>query len=224
MPARVLRPGSVRLPVREPNWQEAFVDIMVRGRQVAISDRFREHASTKLLRLERLDGHVSTIDVEVTQEQNPRLADIAIRVELTCRGKGPVVRAEAAADTKFAAFDAAVARLEERLRRTVDRRRNHRHQPLALVAAELSGGVTPVDDAPSGGPADPFEGLPDDGPMLVKEKVHEASPMTLDDALYEMELVGHDFYLFQDKDSGLPSVVYRRRAYDYGVIHLRAEA
>jgi ribosomal subunit interface protein len=202
------------------------VDIMVRGRQVAISDRFREHASTKLLRLERLDGHVNTIDVEVSQEQNPRLADIAIRVELTCRGKGPVVRAEAAADTKFAAFDAAVARLEERLRRTVDRRRNHKHQPLSVVAAELSGGPTPADDGPSsptGGPEDPFSSLPDDGPMLVKEKVHEASPMTLDDALYEMELVGHDFYLFHDKESGLPSVVYRRRAYDYGVIHLRAE-
>jgi hypothetical protein len=60
-----------------------------------------------------------------------------------------------------------------------------------------------------------------EGPLVVREKTHEAQPMSLDQAMYEMELVGHDFYLFVEKDSGLPSVVYRRRGYDYGVIHLR---
>ena len=59
-----------------------------------------------------------------------------------------------------------------------------------------------------------------DGPLVVREKTHPASPMTLDQALYEMELVGHDFYLFVDKESERPSVVYRRRGYDYGVISL----
>lgn len=55
---------------------------------------------------------------------------------------------------------------------------------------------------------------------IAREKVHPAEPMTVDDALFEMELVGHDFYLFQDKESGRPSVVYRRHAYDYGIISL----
>ena len=59
-----------------------------------------------------------------------------------------------------------------------------------------------------------------DGPLVVREKTHPASPMTLDQALYEMELVGHDFYLFVDKESERPSAVYRRRGYDYGVISL----
>ena len=59
-----------------------------------------------------------------------------------------------------------------------------------------------------------------DGPLVVREKSHPPSPMTLDQALYEMELVGHDFYLFVDKESERPSVVYRRRGYDYGVISL----
>jgi hypothetical protein len=63
-----------------------------------------------------------------------------------------------------------------------------------------------------------------DGPLVVREKVHEASPMALDQALYEMELVGHDFFLFIDSHSGRPSVVYRRRGYDYGVIALDAAA
>ena len=205
------------------------MDIVVRGRQVAISDRFREHAVAKLERIERLDAHVSTIDVEVCQEQNPRLADIAIRVELTCRGKGPVVRAEAAADTKYAALDAAIARLEQRLRRAVDRRRTHRHHRTSDVVDQLAA-VTPgaigagavVGDRDLDAPAGLLDELAE-GPMLVKDKVHDASPMTLDEALYEMELVGHDFYLFVDKESRMPSVVYRRRAYDYGVIHLNVD-
>ena len=62
-----------------------------------------------------------------------------------------------------------------------------------------------------------------EGPLVVREKMHAAPPMALDQALYEMELVGHDFYLFIDSDSGLPSVVYRRHGYDYGVIHLKAD-
>jgi hypothetical protein len=59
-----------------------------------------------------------------------------------------------------------------------------------------------------------------DGPLVVREKTHPATPMTLDQALYEMELVGHDFYLYVDKESERPAVVYRRRGYDYGVISL----
>jgi hypothetical protein len=56
--------------------------------------------------------------------------------------------------------------------------------------------------------------------LVVREKEHPAKPMTIDQALFEMELVGHDFYLFADADSGQPSVVYRRKGYDYGVIRL----
>jgi hypothetical protein len=67
---------------------------------------------------------------------------------------------------------------------------------------------------------DGYGRLAEDGPMFVREKVHRATPINLDQALYEMELVGHDFYLFVDADTEQPSVVYRRRAYDYGVIRL----
>jgi Sigma 54 modulation/S30EA ribosomal protein C terminus len=59
-----------------------------------------------------------------------------------------------------------------------------------------------------------------DGPLVVRQKVHAAAPMTIDQALFEMELVGHDFYLFRDKESGCSSVVYRRCGYRYGVIRL----
>jgi hypothetical protein len=142
----------------------------------------------------------------------------------------------------IAAFDLAWAKLESRLRKSADRRRVHRgsRTPVSVAAAtaaiEAPGAILDqeITVSENGRAADPYsasanhvEALADDagaGPMLVREKLHRASPMTLDQALYEMELVGHDFFLFSDKESGLPSVVYRRRGYDYGVIRIDTQA
>ena len=81
-----------------------------------------------------------------------------------------------------------------------------------------------VEQAPEPGPRQPKQAGPieveGEGPLVVREKLHQANPMGLDQALYEMELVGHDFYLFHNKESGRPCVVYRRHAYDYGLIRL----
>ena len=193
------------------------MDIVVKARHTDVAERFRGHVHAKLAKVEKLDGKVSRIDVEVCEEHNPRLADQRSRVELTCRTRGPVVRAEAAAADPYAALDLAAARLEARLRRAADRRRVHHgiRTPVSVAAAtaRLSNGVGAADDA---GTVDDPEPLP----FLVREKDHVAAPMTLDQALLEMELVGHDFYLFVDAERDLPSVVYRRRGYDYGVIRL----
>jgi ribosomal subunit interface protein len=102
-------------------------------------------------------------------------------------------------------------------------------RPLAeqVAAAELDGAMpTPAVMAGSKPPtAEPAaEHVEDASPVVIREKTHDASPMTLDQALYEMELVGHDFYLFVDASTGTPSVVYRRRGWDYGVIHLDVQA
>ena len=198
------------------------MDIVVKSRHVEVSDRFREHAHEKLGKVERLDPGLQRIDVEVSKEPNPRLADRAYRVELTCRSRGPVIRAEAAAEDKFAALDVALGKLESRLRRSADRRtdwKKHEKSGAALPAGEArpAGAATVT---ATGTAEDDQWSVPDDGPMIVREKTHEAVPMTLDQALYEMELVGHDFFLFVDLESGRPSVVYRRRGYDYGVIGL----
>ena len=198
------------------------MDIVVKSRHVDVSDRFREHAHEKLGKVERLDPGLQRIDVEVSKEPNPRLADRAFRVELTCRSRGPVIRAEAAAEDKFAALDVALAKLESRLRRAADRRtdwKKHEKSSAALPAGEeLAAGPATVTATATAD--DDQWSVPDDGPMIVREKTHEAVPMTLDQALYEMELVGHDFFLFVDLETGRPSVVYRRRGYDYGVIRL----
>jgi len=202
------------------------VDIVVKGRHTEVSERFRRHVHEKLARVEKHDPRVIRIDVEVSVERNPRQADQSERVELTVLSKGPVVRAEACADDPMAALDIAIGKLEARLRKAADRRRVHHggKTPTSLAAAAA---VLPTqtlqslaDEVRSPGADALDDAMLGEGPMVIREKEHPADPMTLDQALYEMELVGHDFFLFVDKDSARPSVVYRRKGYDYGVIRL----
>jgi ribosomal subunit interface protein len=197
------------------------VDIVVRGRNVEVPDHYRQHVAEKLERLERYDHHILRADVELHHEKNPRQSTVCQRVEITCRVKGPVVRSEACAADFYKALDVAVDKLERRFRQAADRRRIHhgRHTPQSVHAA-----TGPLAEAMAGGAvavAETDEPEPPDGPgQVVREKEHPAKPMTLEQALFEMELVGHDFYLFADADSGRASVVYRRHGYDYGVIRL----
>ncbi len=204
------------------------MEVVVKGRHCEISDRFRSHVEEKLTRLEKYDQRVIRVDVEVSQEANPRLADQQVRVEITIRSKGPVIRAEAAAEDKMSALDKAVDRLSAQARKASDRRRIHHgsRTPTSLAQAMAAAAETtspPAQPEDAGDQLEHKEGpitVMGDGPMVVREKSHPAAPMTLDQALYEMELVGHDFYLFIDKESEQASVVYRRKGYDYGVIRL----
>ncbi|MFI5427596.1 ribosome hibernation-promoting factor, HPF/YfiA family [Aeromicrobium sp. UC242_57] len=169
---------------------------------------------------------MTRVEVEVTHEKNPRQHDTAAKVEMTLRSRGPAVRAEATSTDQHSALDSAIDKLESRLRRAVDRRRIHHGEKTPRSVAQATA-VVPPDDAILDAPGDdvpvskagPIE-VEGDCPLVVREKTHEATPMTLDQAMYEMELVGHDFYLFLEKDSMRPSVVYLRKGYDYGVIHL----
>ncbi|MEZ0579187.1 ribosome hibernation-promoting factor, HPF/YfiA family [Nocardioides sp. MH1] len=205
------------------------MDVVVTGRHCEISDRFRSHAAEKLTRLEKHDHRIQRVHVEVDCEPNPRQHDHAVHVELTAFSKGPVIRAEAAADDKMAALDLALDKMASQMRKAADRRRVHRGRRAPVSVGQALAGV-PVDGVGSSPTLTESDGVEErqvgpitvtgDGPLVVREKTHPASPMTLDQALYEMELVGHDFYLFVDKESERPAVVYRRRGYDYGVISL----
>ena len=110
------------------------MDIVVKSRHTEVSERFKEHVVEKLSKLTRLDGKVIALDVEVSKEHNPRLASKRDRIEITCRSRGPVIRAEASADDPYAALDLAYAKMEMRLRKVVDRRRVHRgrHAPMSV--------------------------------------------------------------------------------------------
>jgi ribosomal subunit interface protein len=207
------------------------LDIVVKGRNVEVPEHFRTHVQEKMALSERLDPRVYHVDVELFHEKNPRQSSQCQRVEITVRGKGPVIRAEACGETFYASLDAAVLKLEARLRKSHDRRRVHHGLRTPASAAEFAtaianpavssngtGDVAVLGEARAGD-----VGGPDDTEtLIVRDKVHEAVPMTTPEALHEMELVGHDFFLFSCKETGLPSVVYRRHGYDYGVIRLAA--
>lgn len=201
------------------------MDVVVSSRHCEVSDRFREHVEEKLSRLEKHDHRIIRVEVLLEKEGRPREPDRAVRVELTAKSKGPVVRAEASAEDKMAALDLALDKMAAQMRRAADRKKVHRgqHKPESLGQA-MARSAPPVESGADVehiaerqvGPVT----VTGDGPLVVREKSHAAAPMTLEQALYEMELVGHDFYLFVDKESEKPSVVYRRRGYDYGVISL----
>ncbi|MER6998440.1 ribosome-associated translation inhibitor RaiA [Streptomyces sp. NPDC000410] len=213
------------------------MDIVVKGRKTEVPERFRKHVAEKLKldKIQKLDGKVISLDVEVSKEHNPRQADRSDRVEITLTSRGPVIRAEAAAGDPYAALDLATAKLEARLRKQHDKRHTRRGNGRLSAAevADVVPGVAQLNHSGEPISEEASESIPTtrigslevqgEGPLVVREKNHVAAPMTLDQALYEMELVGHDFYLFVDSETKEPSVVYRRHAYDYGVIHLTTD-
>jgi ribosomal subunit interface protein len=231
----IVRPG-IRIPAAVCNAnptlraREVCVEIVVTGRNVEVPEHFRVHVAEKVARLERYDHKIVGLEVELFHEPNRRQLKSCQRVEITGRGCGPVARAEACAQDFYAALDCAVSKLEARLRRSHDRRKVNSKR--TRVMAGRGGATAVLDELPPAdssvevevpGPRDHDEYLPagEQRPgRIVRRKVHTADPMSVDDALSRMELVGHDFYLFADSETGAPSVVYRRKGYDYGVIRL----
>jgi ribosomal subunit interface protein len=217
------------------------VEIVVKGRNVEVPDHYRVHVAEKLQKVEKYDQKLIRMDVELLHERNPRQNGNCQRVEITCYGRGPVVRAASTAGDFYTALDLAVEKLDGQLRKLADRRRVHRGNRAPLSVAEATARLAmfeqpsvymqtadmqtmeAVAKSANGakGPVSVLSEQDDDQPWhIVREKEFSGEPMTVDDALYHMELVGHDFYLFHDKDSGRPSVVYRRKAYDYGLLTL----
>lgn len=216
--------------IQDDSTTDNHADVVVKGRTLGeggVPDHFRIHVADKLSRLERFDPTIYLFDVELTHERNRRQRKNCQRIEITARGKGPVVRAEACADSFYAALEQAVEKLESRLRRLKDRRRVHHGDKTPISVSEATAGL--IDESlfgPNGAvgahqhSSDDLDGENAGPGHVVRTKTHPAIPMTVDDALYQMELVGHDFFMFMDKETDRPSVVYRRHAFDYGLIRL----
>jgi ribosomal subunit interface protein len=218
---------------------EVVMELNIVGRNLGVTDRFRAYAAEKSEKVTHLAERAISLDVKLSRHNEKNGNTGPDRVELTLVGKGPVVRAEADGSDKYAAFDVALGRLLERIRRAKDRRKVHRGQrrPTSLreatdlgfaevgvqaaapeVLEQVRTGSIPVIEDGQASPS-----MEEDEvycPVVIRRKVFASTPMTVDDALYFMELVGHDFYLFVDAETGRPSVVYRRKGWDYGLIGL----
>lgn len=219
------------------------MDINIVGRNLGITDRFREYATEKADKVAHLAERAISFEIKVSRH-NEKLGtqNGDDRVELTLFGPRAVVRSEATGTDKYAAFDIAFGKLLERVRRAKDRRKVHRgqHRPTSLREASTDGfstvglaaaPVSVLDQVRTGSipavtsdTAEAAEAEEEYCPVVIRQKVFASVPMTVDDALYYMELVGHDFYLFVDQETKRPSVVYRRKGWDYGVIALDDEA
>jgi ribosomal subunit interface protein len=223
------------------------MDITLIGRNVGITEQFRSYAEEKADRVSGLAERALALEIRLCRHHETNGTAGDDRVEMTLIGPGPVIRAEAGGVDKFAAFDSALAKLMERIRRAKDRKKVHRGHGNRLTslreasAADFAGvGVVPADGhslawAETGGqqpeslptddqPGDEYGREDEYNPVVLRRKSFPAEPMTVDDALYRMELVGHDFYLFLDSETGCPSVVYRRIGWNYGVIALDGAA
>jgi ribosomal subunit interface protein len=216
------------------------MEISITGRNVGVTDRFREYATEKADKVAHLAEKAIAFEIKVTRHHETRGASGDDRVELTLIGPGPLVRAESSGSDKYVAFDLAMAKLVERIRQAKDRKKVHRgqHRPVSLHEVSSDGfrgiDITPaapqvLESVRTGAiPVQPVDDVEEAEepytPVVIRKKVFEATPMTVDDALNLMELVGHDFYLFIDSETRRPSVVYRRKGWDYGVLGLDENA
>ncbi|NMN00378.1 30S ribosomal protein S30 [Bifidobacterium sp. DSM 109958] len=214
------------------------MEIVVTGRHTQVKQRFRDVVESKMNRVTTIAPDAQRAQIVLTHEGNPSQADTAKRVEITIIAGRTVVRAEASSTDEFSALDMALDKLTLRLRRTRDRRKDHRRGYTNPVPVDL-GVVTPepqaeepeeAEEEPNNspaaavasdlGPGESVEVQVGDTPIVIRRKLHIAEPMSIDEALYEMELIGHDFFLFVNKETGRPSVVYHRHGWSYGVFEI----
>ena len=174
----------------------------VKGKNVEVSDAIHDYAERKLGKLAPQLAEPTQVELELAVEKNPSIADNHV-AEATIFTKGPVLRAREASTDMKASIDLLVAKLERQVKRYRQKRR-HEHE----WHHEHANGSAPVSDTTAS----------EEGPMIVKTKQFVLNPLTPEEAVEQLELIGHDFFVFRSADSGEINVVYRRRDGAYGVI------
>jgi ribosome hibernation promoting factor len=173
--------------------------LQVKGRNLEVSEQIRKYAEDKLGKLDRLVPDPTRVELELLVEKNPSISDNHV-AEATVWTKGPVLRARESSTDIKASIDQLVDKLERQVKRYREKRREapRRHAP-------------PPAEAP------PVE-LDDTSTAITKTKQFAVNPMTPDEAVLQLELVGHDFFVFRNAESDGINVVYRRRDGHYGLI------
>jgi putative sigma-54 modulation protein len=179
------------------------MQVTVKGKNTAVPEQLRAHAQHKLAKVQRFDDRILAMDVEFSEERNPRVAD-AHKVEVTVTTKSRLVRAQARAADPAAAVDQVIDRLERQIKKLKGRRVDRTQH------AEGVKGMVPLlrrgPDEQSG------------EPTFARYKRVEMKPMTPEEAVGQMELLGYDFFLFSNAETQQANVVYRRHNGGYGLI------
>ncbi|MFT4231869.1 MAG: ribosome-associated translation inhibitor RaiA [Leucobacter sp.] len=210
------------------------MDVNIRGKNVGITDRFESYVESKTEKVAGLLPRAQAFEVKVSRQsdRSPKHGDL---VEITLIGPGPVIRAESAGGDKYSAFDIAYGRVLERIRRVKDRKKDRRGRGRVSLGDAASHDFETVDVTPA--PLEVLESVATGSvpvvsdevndeqytPVVIRSKEFPAERLAVEDAVDQMELVGHDFFLFIEIETGKPSVVYRRKGWNYGVISLTEE-
>lgn len=193
------------------------INVVIHGRHAILSNRFKEHVLTKLLRVDRFATDIVRIDVELTHEANPRQSERAFEIELTSNGIGPFIRAKANAADQYTAFDLAHERFVEQLRRIHERAKSIEHRRPNPGVPDIEVPSVLVEDQNS---TTAPEVILESGPLHVALAHPSVPNITVEQAVEQMELSGLKFLIFIDSESGLQSVLYPRHGYDYGLMQL----
>jgi putative sigma-54 modulation protein len=176
------------------------MQLQIRGKNVEMDETIRSYAEEKLGKLERHLADPTKVELELSLEKNPSIADNHV-AEATIWTKGPTLRARESSDDWRTSIDELVEKLERQVKRYRNKRRNHHPHSNGATLSE----ATPVVSGES-------------EPMLVKTKQFSVKPMTPEEAVLQLELIGHDFFVFRNSEAGEVAVVYRRRDGNYGLI------
>jgi putative sigma-54 modulation protein len=184
------------------------VQLQVKGRNTSVTDALFDHAEQKLEKLARIMppwDEAMIVELELSVEKNPKIERPQI-AEVTVRTKGPVLRVRESAEDMYTAIDQAARKLERQARRYRERRKSH-------------GGRVPLDEVAPAPPRPVAEQRTGEEPQprLMRRKTFDMKPMTAEEAALNMEMLGHEFYVFRS-EGGEVNVVYRRRDGNYGLI------
>jgi putative sigma-54 modulation protein len=183
--------------------------LQVKGRNVDVTDPLFGYAEKKLGKLSRHLSDESRCELELAVEHNPSIADDQV-AEATVWTKGPVLRARESSTDMYAAIDLVAQKLERQVKRYRERRTRKQAQHIATHVAP---------------PAAEAGQLPDEETaVIVKQKQFNMKPMTPEEAMLQLELIGHDFFVFTNADSEEVNVIYKRRDGNYGLIEPAREA
>jgi putative sigma-54 modulation protein len=173
--------------------------LQVKGKNLEVPPAIREYAEAKLAKLERHLHETAQVELELSMERNPSIANNAV-AEATVWTKGPVVRARESSSDLKASIDQLVGKLERQVKRAREKRRSR--------FTRLRGAA----------PAEPASETTDEQPQIVRTKQFALKPMTPEEAVLQLDLIGHDFFVFRNADSLEVNVIYRRRDGNYGLI------
>jgi putative sigma-54 modulation protein len=195
------------LPIRERSRQ---VDFQVRGNGVPVTDDLREYVTRRATRLDRLVDRVVDAKLELRALHN-RVGPDSTAAQITIRAGRDLIRAEERAAEPIVAIDQAFEKLERQVQRVSGKRRNRKapgKESIRTSPEPIVEEAIPIDDD---------DESPELG-VLVRTKRFEVKPMDIDEAIEQMELLGHDFFLFHYAAEDIPSVVYRRRDGSVGLL------